>query len=300
MRPLTLRPLLALVLVALLLAVLPLPSAAGARKPADANAPTSVPFDLRDGYLILVQGRIGTLESLNFIVDTGQTRTAIDRSVAQRLHLPLEAEPDGKALSFDKAVSHPWAILPVLEIGAIQAENPRVLVEDLRYLRSSGVRVDAILGLDLLRTLHCLRIDFVAKRLVFNPTDQLAGRVLAANLLPWTMTVQIQVGAHPFEMVLDSGTRGALFYRAELDNHAIPYSSSPQMLGDSSGGMLPFAPALLPRIRAGSKDINRDVYLLASPSAAAPPGISGFLGLSTLHAKSIDLDFENQQVRYID
>jgi hypothetical protein len=52
----------------------------------ETTARAGLPFKLSDGLLIVVEGRIGTLGKLKFILDTGATRSVVDRKVADKLH----------------------------------------------------------------------------------------------------------------------------------------------------------------------------------------------------------------------
>jgi Aspartyl protease len=44
-------------------------------------------FKLYQGYIIVVQGSIGTLQKLNFVIDTGAVPSVVDPRVAQKLGL---------------------------------------------------------------------------------------------------------------------------------------------------------------------------------------------------------------------
>src|SRR5262249_19391968 len=111
----------------------------------DAN---ELPMNVVGGYLIVVQGSIGDRHALKFLLDTGVTTSAIDRKLAERLNL---ATRPAQMVNFDKTVQVPWCILPELVYGPEHAANIKVVVEDLTYLRSSGAKVDGVIGWDLLR-----------------------------------------------------------------------------------------------------------------------------------------------------
>src|SRR6202035_132280 len=111
----------------------------------DAN---ELSMNLVGGYLIVVKGSIGDRRSLNFLLDTGATTSAIDRKLAERLNLPTRS---GQMVSFDKLLQVQWCVLPELAYGPERATSVKVVVQDLRYLRSSGVAVDGVIGWDLLR-----------------------------------------------------------------------------------------------------------------------------------------------------
>jgi hypothetical protein len=48
----------------------------------DSTVSSTIPFDLVSGFLAVVDGQIGNLNGLKFILDTGATHSAIDRKVA--------------------------------------------------------------------------------------------------------------------------------------------------------------------------------------------------------------------------
>jgi hypothetical protein len=47
----------------------------------------------------------------------------------------------------------------------------------------------------------------------------------------------------------------------------------------------------LPDVRIGRSDELTTVFLIGSPSEGVEPGVDGYLGPSTLHAKRIEFDF---------
>src|ERR1700735_3608949 len=72
-----------------LLFLLALPSVFMAQMP---QANDTVRFRLRDGYLIVVQARINGTGPLDFLLDTGTTRTVIDPDLARQLQAPTIGE----------------------------------------------------------------------------------------------------------------------------------------------------------------------------------------------------------------
>lgn len=98
---------------------------------------------MTSGYLIVVQGSIADAQGLNFIIDTGTTRTCIDRRLAQKLALPLESQI---VLRFGKPVRLNSAHLPSLGLGPLRVENLTINVADLsplgQKIHSSSQKVD--------------------------------------------------------------------------------------------------------------------------------------------------------------
>src|SRR5215469_10801424 len=126
-------------------------------------AVNELPMNVVGGYLVVVQGSIGDRHGLRFLLDTGVTTSAIDHKLAEQLSL---ATRSGQMVNFDKTVQVQWCVLPELVYGPEHASNIKVVVADLRYLRTSGAAVDGIIGWDLLRR-RSFRLDFANKRVVF-------------------------------------------------------------------------------------------------------------------------------------
>jgi clan AA aspartic protease (TIGR02281 family) len=100
-------------------------------------------------------------ETLRLLVDTGASRTVIDKSAAQRLRLTL-AESDavaGGVGTADHAIQ--YAEIESLEIGGLMLGARRVPILDLEHVSRSlmahgGRGIDGALGADILMELHAV------------------------------------------------------------------------------------------------------------------------------------------------
>jgi hypothetical protein len=66
--------------------------------------------------------------------------------------------------------------------------------------------------------------------------------------------------------------------------------------GMSLGGPLENRMAIMPRLRLGGQDLDREVVLISAPGAKRLSGVSGYLGLASLNAKQVAFDFETNQL----
>lgn len=107
----------------------------------------SVPFELTAGFLISVKGRIGQLDGLQFILDTGATTTVVDRKIAKKLQISLRRD---RVFSFQKYFDVERAEFPEIQLGPVKAQNVSLLVADLTKTSEFSGHSDAIIGLDLL------------------------------------------------------------------------------------------------------------------------------------------------------
>src|SRR5262252_3040725 len=157
----------------------------------------TIPFQLGGEFLIALEGQIGSLTGLVFILDTGATNTMVDDSIADKLLLPRH---EGKVLNFDKHIAVDWTILPELHLGPLAARDFPVMVGDLkRILDFKGVYI--ILGMDLLRTAQTIRIDYRSRLVTMRTPADGSTNSFNGN----TLTVLIPLQGQPARLVFDTG-----------------------------------------------------------------------------------------------
>jgi Aspartyl protease len=261
-------------------------------KPSEAS--NELPIDLYEGYLIVVRGSIGDLHGLRFLLDTGATTTTIDRKLADKLQLPRRP---GQVISFDKSVRVEWSKLPDLDYCPEHFSNVPVVVQDMSYFLATGVHVDGLIGWDLLRR-GSFRLDFAKKCVVFGPTEQSEGRVAPMKPDALFLTVQVDLNGQTMSMVADTGMLGTAFYEGSLHQMRETYKTQAYAIGRSIGGGVKSRSVLVPRLRLGTQDLDREVRLLQRPDSAALHGIAGYLGISALEPKEIAFDFERNELRW--
>jgi hypothetical protein len=268
------------------------------RKSSDQTGGIVIPVEVYDGFLIVAKGHIEALGNLNFLIDTGQTYSSVDRSLVDKLGLAVSSSESARILHFDKKESSRFCTLGKIGMGTFEEESVPVIVDDLRWFRVDGLHIDAVIGLDLLRTRGSLRVDFRGKQIVFDAAASIPGRAVPLHQNPWSVTVSIDLQDHPAEMILDTGMSGTVFYREALENQSVQYVPRQHTIGASSAGMIDYTLALMPPTRLGGQSLNREAHLLTRPGARGPSGIAGFLGIATLHAKIVEFDFAHQQLRW--
>ncbi len=285
-------------------------------------------IEIYGGYLVVAQGSVNNAENLRFLLDTGATNTAIDRRVAEQLG--LHGRP-AKVINFDKTVALESAEVEEITFGPERVRNARVLIEDLGYFRSAGLHIDGVIGLDQLRKQSFL-VDYARDRVVFDPTS-ISGRSSISGFTstsgptsmsdpasisgPTSMfvptatrgmhsvpmradarsiTVEVSLDDRPVWMVADTGTRGILLYEDTLKDLLANYRVEGQTTAASLGGPFENRLAIVPRLRVGGQDLDREVVLISAPGAKKLSGVSGYLGLASLDAKQVAFSFETNQL----
>lgn len=253
-----------------------------------------LPMEVHNGYLIVVEGSIGRLQGLKFLLDTGVTRSVVDQRVANKLDLPRWT---GTLINFDKTVRIESCQVPELAFGPEYASNVKMTVADMGYLDESGVHVDAVIGWDLLRR-KSFRLDFVKKLVVFQPREHRGTNFASIRPSDLFLMVEANLGGRPVWMVADTGAQRVTFYQSQLSRMGADYRIRGGAVGRSIGGTIAARIVSVSRFRLGTQDLDRTVELVEAPLSGPPEGIAGYLGFSSLHAKEIEFNFEKNELRW--
>jgi len=257
------------------------------------SANEEISFELVSGYLVLVEGSIGALHGLKFVLDTGSTHSVVSSKLADRLEL---RRLTGRVFNIDKMVEMDWAAVPEVEIGPIRATQVPVMVTDLDYFTSIASHVDAVVGLDLLRREN-FSIDFAEMKVRFGRIE--AGRH-SIPMLCDDMSVRVEAEANGrlLHLIVDSGAPGPLMFEERLQNRAVDYNVKEENYGYRVAGILRLTRGRVRRLQLGGRDIEHTIFLTHSPAKGTMDGIDGFLGLTALKARRINFDFETNTLSW--
>jgi hypothetical protein len=254
----------------------------------------TIHMDVYQGYLVVVDANVGQVHGLRFLLDTGATRTTIDRKLAQKLGLGLHPS---ELISFDKSVRIDCAQVPELSYGPEYFSDVPVVVQDMRYFLAIGLRVDGIIGWDLLKT-GSFRLDFARKQVSFGPTGPFPGSSVPLQPQALFLTVQVDLDGRPVSMIADTGLSGTALYEGAVENAKESHDPLARSMGQSVGGVVKSRSVVVPRLRLGNQELDREVQLVQRPSTHPLPGIAGYLGISALDAKEIAFDFEHNELHW--
>lgn len=257
----------------------------------DTSTPASrLSFELRSDFLVVVNGKVGELADLKFIVDTGSTYTVIDQKVADKLRL---SRRPGKITNFDRDIPVEWTDVRELRAGPIQASSARVMVVRLAEYSEFAENVDGIIGLDLLSRGKKLTIDYGRRVLSFELGESGAGKRLPGG----SFVVPIAVQGLRMHVIVDTGFRDMLLYRDRL-RKGLPSIST---VGESRAGVIGRLRATrvnLPGVTIAGQEKVATVFLIDEPEQGGPLGVDGYLGPASLHATRIEFDFAASKLRW--
>jgi predicted aspartyl protease len=251
-----------------------------------------LPFRLSDGYLISVEGQIGTQAHLKFILDTGASISMVDSKIADRLKLKrLSTE----SFNFDRKLSWEQATFPVVRFGPNRATNIVMLVGHLAKYSEFARNADAIIGLDLLR-LSNFTVDYDARKIIFHSLAQ-ATEAPPNNPLSKFLFLEILVQGHPVRLVVDTGFAGILVFEERL-RMSVPELAVDTALNVTMGGRLHAKQTTLHGVVIGPTRGDVSVLLTKAPSTDMLPGIVGVVGIAALNARRVNFNFPERSLTW--
>jgi predicted aspartyl protease len=252
-----------------------------------------IPFRLYNGFLIVVEGRIGNLNGLKFILDTGTSTSILDRRIADRLSLPRHPN---HVVNYDKTVGVDSATIPEVHFGPVQATDKNMLIADLGKFSDFARDVDAVIGVDLLQ-LNNITFDYNTRRVTFSPIDHM---IQDAHMgpTPLSFTVEVQVQGHRVCLILDTGLNGVLLYEDRIRAHVPELRVEAGVKNVTFGGRMNAKLATLPDMQLGPKAMDGRVLLMKVPPTAKIDDIDGYIGISAFNTTRITFNFDSKTIRW--
>jgi predicted aspartyl protease len=250
------------------------------------------------GYTIVVQGSIGKLQQLNFIIDTGAVPAVVDTRIARELNLSGNHE---QITVFSREIDSERVVLPEFRLGPIHATAAHAYVQDLSFAgKALGVRIDAIIGLDLLGH-GGLTIDYRSKQLLFGQSELPDWVASFASGLPQVI-VALQIDQQPVRLLVDTGARYLILFEqkgSERFSRSAFQSPTEAQTISNFGGDVQLKPVRLTNVRVGGMELlNQTAYVTQAGSGAAFD-FDGVLGVAALNLQRIDFDFERGRIGWV-
>jgi predicted aspartyl protease len=265
-------------------------SQAHAQEVIKSSPPLEVPFDLVSGFLVVVDGQIGNLDGLKFILDTGTTHSVIDRKLAERLH--LQRRP-GDVVNYDRHIAVERTDISRLRVGPMSIDTLRVTVAKLADLSEFAGAVDGIIGLDVLSRSKKFTIDY-DRRIV---SIQLAEYGFPARSTSACFVVPLVVQGLKMDLIVDMGLQQIVLYKNRLRKR-LPRVRTEGKLTNVAMGRFQGTQVNLPGVRIAGAEVAITVILIDGPDDEALAGVDGLLGTAFLKAKRIEFDFDSGVLRW--
>jgi predicted aspartyl protease len=261
-----------------------------AQAPPSMKADSFIPFDLVSNFEIVVQGRIGELDGLKLIIDTGSSYSVLDRSVADRLGLACHP---GKVFNFDRNLAVEWAEVPEIRIGPIRAARLGMMVTSLADISEFAKNADGIIGMDVLSRAQKLRIDYERRRISFEFDKKSEGVPTARS----AFIVPVVIQGASMHLLVDTGLQYLVLYKDRLHT-ALPRLRIEGEPRRAAIGHLQVTQVHLPGVEIFGRGAVTPVLLIDEHGKTGVDRLDGYLGPASLHARRLELDFAAKMLRW--
>lgn len=257
------------------------------------NHAVELPIQLYRDYLVVVEGSIGNLEKLTFIIDTGAYPSMIDQRIAAALGL---RERDGEVVLVYQNVQTKLATLQSVAVGPARVESVPVLVHDLSSLEKAlGRRIDAVVGLDVLGK-SSFSIDYRTKRLRFGPVQRTRSTVSFETGTPF-IVVKARLHDQPVRLLVDTGASALMLFQSHLKNPTSQLTGGAAM-PTNVGGDFQRQAVLIPDTRLGKEELGPQTAFVVANQRDDGRDFDGLLSVRGVHLEEIGFDFENHEISW--
>jgi predicted aspartyl protease len=263
----------------------------------DAEKPGELPFKLVQGFGIVVRGEIGSTKDMNFLLDTGAVPSVLGQRAAAQMGIRGER---GSLTLLNKESQAEYVTVDDVQLGWIRAARLPMVVVELAHLEQRlGMRIDAIIGLDMLVG-QDISIDYkhrkIARGLSGLARHSVDVETFTASGAPYWV-VPISLGGVGFRVLLDTGANDLGLF-APRGSTPLKFVRSETIAHDSAAGeqkAFTMPPMML--VLSDSKFKNQ-VAVIVGKAPGALQEIDGVLGPTVLGITRIELDWEQKCLRW--
>jgi predicted aspartyl protease len=248
---------------------------------------TEIPFRLHRDHFIVVSGSISGLEDLNLVIDTGASRTVVSKKVAKKLGLKGETR---QVIAVGRKIKVREVVLPDVGLGTIRFPEIKAQVSGLSFVH--GLRVDALIGLDLLKMTN-LGIDYTTNTLTLGAVRHTESTMGFYNRLPFVM-IRLEVNGQALSLMLDSGAGNDLILFSDRVQDRLTWNRTDESRTiQHLGGKTELKGVELSDIRMGESSWPKLDAMILEEKTAGYGTLDGILGTGALELASIQMDFQN-------
>ena len=243
------------------------------------SAPASVSFVLDGRGGVIVPVTVGALRDLDFLLDTGSTRSVVTKAIAQ--HLALRAIARTELVSTTGATMAVVAALPPTCLATHCVDDALAIVMPNEKLEFGSRPVDGILGGDVLG-LADFTIDYQRRRFEWGAgTDERRREDrLTMSVEDGRAIVTLpQAGRLSLRLVADSGADAFVLFDSQAVRSLSTSSGLNRFALETLAGTRRAQPVLIPALRVGGVTWRDETAAVVPRPAGYPETIDGVMPL---------------------
>lgn len=259
-----------------------------------AGTPAEIPFKLYGGFAIVFRGSIGGQEDLNFLLDTGAVPSVVHQRLARKLNLHGASE-EISVVNQSRSVER--VLLPPMRIGSLEFPSVSAVAVDLTPIeRRLGIRLDAIIGLDVLGGRN-LTIDYRQHKLLIGVAGETGEAVpLEVQMeagAPFVV-VRMEINSQSVRLLLDTGSDGLTLFAGRMHERMLFFRKTVAGKDVNAGGAYAVERVRIPNLRLGGITRSKLQAAMVPSAVSALRDFDGLLGPTSIGVTRIAFDFTHR------
>ena len=254
-----------------------------------------VPFRLFGNHFVVITGSLGESASRHLLIDTGTNPSVVDRETAQELGLQEIAGQSMDVYVMNATVHTHLAVLPNVTFGPVRRQRIVVTVADLSWLRRlAGIRIDAVIGLDVLDQLK-FQIDYSSRKMKFGDVA-MSGTKVPITEIDRLLMVAAQVNGTKVNLMVDTGGSSIVLFPDGIPKGSWETAPGPAAKISNWAGEGVVQQMEVEHLLLGDRDLGPSLVVMLNK----PPSqnVQGILGISARRFRRITFDLGHSQAAF--